>query len=127
MMTLAFPSYWIHSVLFRSYLPRHLSVCHSAILKPKASYAEEFLGVKCKDGDRKYMSVFGQYILTPEVFDQLRSDIANATDSNKEIELTSALDKVREQTGMIGIQLQGRMFDMGNPLAYKNCIIEFDL
>ena len=95
--------------------------------KPKASYAEEFLGVKCKDGDRKYMSVFGQYILTPEVFDQLRSDIANATDSNKEIELTSALDKVREQTGMIGIQLQGRMFDMGNPLAYKNCIIEFDL
>ena len=68
------------------------------------------------------MSVFGQYILTPEVFDQLRSDIANATDTNKEIELTSALDKVRGQTGMVGIQLQGRMYDMGNYNAFINCV-----
>ena len=73
----------------------------------------------------KYLSVFGQYILTPEVFDQLRSDIANATDPNKEIELTSALDKVREQTGMIGVQLQGRMFDMGNFNAFMNCVSEY--
>lgn len=90
--------------------------------KPKASYAEEFLGVKCKDGERKYMSVFGQYILTPEVFDQLRLDIANVTDPNREIELTSALDKVRDITGMVGIQLQGRMYDMGNYNAFKNCV-----
>ncbi|QVJ80393.1 UTP-glucose-1-phosphate uridylyltransferase [Prevotella sp. khp1] len=90
--------------------------------KPKASYAEEFLGVKCKDGERKYMSVFGQYILTPEVFEQLRTDIENASDLNSEIELTTALDKVREQYGMIGIQLQGRMYDMGNFNAFKNCI-----
>lgn len=90
--------------------------------KPKASYAEEFLGVKCKDGKRKYMSVFGQYILTPEVFEQLRTDIENASDLNSEIELTTALDKVREQYGMIGIQLQGRMYDMGNFNAFKNCI-----
>ena len=93
--------------------------------KPKASYAEEFLGVKCKDGQRKYMSVFGQYILTPEVFAQLHEDIANSTDPNKEIELTSALDKVREREGMIGVQLQGRMFDMGNYAAFKNCVIKF--
>ena len=95
--------------------------------KPKASYAEEFLGVKCKDGERKYMSVFGQYILTPEVFEQLRSDIANAIDSNKEIELTSALDKVREMSGMIGVQLQGHMFDMGNYNAYMKSVKEYVL
>lgn len=93
--------------------------------KPKASYAEEFLGVKCKDGERKYMSVFGQYILTSEVFEQLRSDIADAADNNKEIELTSALDKVREKSGMIGIQLHGRMYDMGNYNAFVNCVSEF--
>ncbi len=93
--------------------------------KPKASFAEEFLGVKCKDGGRKYMSVFGQYILTPEVFEQLRQDIQESTDPTQEIELTSALDKVREQTGMVGVQLQGRMYDMGNYSAYKNCILEF--
>jgi UTP-glucose-1-phosphate uridylyltransferase len=93
--------------------------------KPKASYAEEFLGVKCKDGSRKYMSVFGQYILTPEVFAQLHQDITNSTDPNKEIELTSALDKVREQDGMIGVQLQGRMYDMGNYNAFTRCVAEY--
>lgn len=93
--------------------------------KPKASYAEEFLGVKCKDGVQKYMSVFGQYILTPEVFEQLHSDIINTADSNKEIELTSALDKVRERHGMIGVRLQGRMYDMGNFNAFVKCVSEF--
>ena len=93
--------------------------------KPKASYAEEFLGVKCKDGELKYMSVFGQYILTPEVFDQLRSDIEASTDPNMEVELTSALDKVRERDGMVGVQLQGRMFDMGNYNAYINCVSNY--
>lgn len=90
--------------------------------KPKSSYAEEFLGVKCKNGEKKYMSVFGQYILTPEVFTQLHEDITNATDEGKEIELTSALDKVREQTGLIGVRLQGRMYDMGNYNAFINCV-----
>lgn len=93
--------------------------------KPKASYAEEYMGVKGKDGIKRYMSVFGQYIITPEVFDQLRDDILNADDMTKEIELTSALDKIRVQHGMIGVQLQGRMFDMGNYHAFVNCVSEF--
>lgn len=93
--------------------------------KPKASYAEEYLGVKCKNGSRKYMSVFGQYVLTPEVFAQLHEDIAANTDLNKEIELTSALDKVREREGMVGVQLQGWMYDMGNPAAFTRCLAEF--
>ena len=93
--------------------------------KPKASFAEEFLGVKCKNGERKYMSVFGQYVLTPEVFEQLRTDVALTEDSSKEIELTSALDKVREKCGMIGVQLQGKMFDMGNYSSFVNCVSEY--
>lgn len=93
--------------------------------KPKASYAEEFLCVKGKDGIKKYMSVFGQYIITPEVFDQLLEDIQNTEDLTREIELTSALDKVREKYGMIGVQLQGRMCDMGNYNAFVNCVSEY--
>ena len=93
--------------------------------KPKVSYAEEFLGVKSKDGEKKYMSVFGQYIITPEVFAQLHQDIQDANDPNKEIELTSALDKVREQYGMMGVRLQGRMYDMGNYNAFVKCVSEY--
>lgn len=93
--------------------------------KPKASYAEEFLGVKGRNGKKIYMSVFGQYIITPEVFEQLQKDIDNSEDASKEIELTSALDKVREKCGMIGVQLQGRMYDMGNCNAFVNCVSEY--
>jgi len=93
--------------------------------KPSVSYAEQSLGVACSGGGRKYMSVFGQYILTPEVFEQLRLDIEALEGNSKEVELTSALDKVREKSGMVGVRLQGRMFDMGNYQAFVNCVTEF--
>ena len=96
--------------------------------KPKASYAEEFLGVRDKDGKHNYYSVFGQYILTPEVFEQLDMDIKRADaegDRLREIELTTALDKVREKTGMMGVRLRGVMYDMGNPTALRNAVLNF--
>ena len=96
--------------------------------KPKASYAEEFLGVRNADGQKEYYSVFGQYILTPDVFAQLASDIAAADaagETTKEIELTAALDAVRQKSGMMGVRLNGTMYDMGNPKALRRCIQEF--
>ena len=96
--------------------------------KPKASYAEDFLGVRNADGQKEYYSVFGQYILTPEVFAQLATDIAQADeagDTTKEIELTAALEAVRQQSGMMGVRLNGTMYDMGNPKALRRCIQEF--
>ena len=96
--------------------------------KPKASYAEEFLGVRNKEGEREYYSVFGQYILTPEVFAQLESDIMQANeegDMTREIELTAALEAVRQKSGMMGVRLKGSMYDMGNPTALRNCVRYF--
>ena len=96
--------------------------------KPKASYAEEFLGVRNKNGEKEYYSVFGQYILTPEVFSQLHEDIMQKEiegDHVTEIELTSALEAVRKRSGMMGVRLQGRMFDMGNPTALVRAIEEY--
>ena len=96
--------------------------------KPKASYAEEFLGVKGKNGEREYCSVFGQYILTPEVFAQLEADIRAADaagEKSREIELTAALDTVRQQTGMMAVRLRGERFDMGNPQALVDTVAHF--
>ena len=96
--------------------------------KPKASYAEEYLGVRNKDGEKEYYSVFGQYILTPEVFLQLHEDIMQKEidgDHVTEIELTSALEAVRKRSGMMGVRLKGHMYDMGNPQALVNAIQEF--
>ena len=96
--------------------------------KPKASYAEEFLGVRNKKGDKEYYSVFGQYILTPEVFSQLHEDIMQKEiegDHVTEIELTAALEAVRKRSGMVGVRLRGRMYDMGNPLSLAKAILEY--
>ena len=98
--------------------------------KPKASYAEEFLGVRNKNGVKEFYSVFGQYILTPEVFAQLHEDIMQKEiegDHVTEIELTSALEAVRQRSGMMGVRLQGRMYDMGNPHALIRAVQEFAL
>ena len=100
----------------------------SMVEKPKASYAEEYLAVRNKKGEKEYYSVFGQYILTPEVFAQLHEDIMQKEidgDHVTEIELTSALEAVRKRSGMVGVRLRGRMFDMGNPNALSNTIQTF--
>ena len=103
----------------------NVSVMHE---KPKASYAEDFLGVRNDAGEKEYYSVFGQYILTPEVFEQLEADIAAADaagDHQREIELTAALEAVRQKSGMMGVRLMGVMYDMGNPTALRNCVHYF--
>lgn len=100
----------------------------SMVEKPKASYAEEYLAMRNKKGEKEYYSVFGQYILTPEVFSQLHEDIMQKEidgDHQTEIELTSALETVRKRSGMVGVRLRGRMFDMGNPAALTNAVTEF--
>ena len=103
----------------------NVSVMHE---KPKASYSEEFLGVRNKEGEKEYYSVFGQYILTPDVFAQLEADIQKADeegDKTREIELTAALEAVRQKSGMMGVRLMGTMYDMGNPNALRNCVRYF--
>ena len=95
--------------------------------KPTSNYAEEFLSVRNSMGNREYCSVFGQYILTPEVFEQLSEDIKKADEEggNREIELTSALEAVRSRVGMIGVRLYSQRFDMGNPAALVDTISKF--
>ena len=95
--------------------------------KPTSNYAEEFLAVRNSMGTREYCSVFGQYILTPEVFEQLAHDIseADAEGTTREIELTSALEAVRSRVGMIGVRLYSQRFDMGNPAALVDTITKF--
>ncbi len=99
----------------------------AVVEKPTAAYAEEFLGVRNQKGEKEYCSVFGQYILTPEVFEQLETDIKRADQegSTREIELTSALESVRSRIGMMGVRLKSQRFDMGNPRALVDTIADF--
>lgn len=96
--------------------------------KPKPDYAEEYLATRSDDGPNEYYSVFGQYILTPDVYKQLAEDISLANSQGNldgEIELTTTLDKVRQDHGMVGVRLNGEMFDMGNAAAFRNAVVNF--
>ena len=61
------------------------------------------------------------------MFRQLEEDIAQAdvSGSANEIELTSALEAVRQKSGMIGVRLDGVMYDMGNHTAFRNAVLEY--
>ena len=94
--------------------------------KPTAAYAEEHLGVGSPKGDRSYYCAFGTYILTPDVFSQLKENIANdVVNAKGEVELTTALEQVRLKDGLLGIKLDGKMFDIGVPSELRKTIYRF--
>ena len=86
--------------------------------KPSVSYAEDYLNVRTKNSKENYYGVFGQYVLTPAVFDALKENIDNNFLENGEFQLTSALETVRSRTGMIGYVVSGKSFDIGLPDKY---------
>ena len=93
--------------------------------KPSVEEAEDYLGVSMENGDINYFMVFGNYVLTPEVFEELEKNIAEGKTMNGEYQLTDALEAVRKRSGMIGYRIDGEAFDIGNPVAYKNTVMKF--
>lgn len=92
--------------------------------KPTRQFAEDYLAVEGTDSSKRYYSVFGQYILTQDVFNELGTNIANEiTEKNSdEYGLTEALAACIGKTGLAGIVLNGHMYDIGNTDAYRNAM-----
>lgn len=98
----------------------------SMVEKPTDDYAKEHLGVQNARREQKYYATFGQYVLTPEVFEELEKEIYSCIPSEgKEYGLTAALDKVREKYGLYGFVPNGKSFDIGLPGAYRETMIQF--
>ena len=91
--------------------------------KPSPIDAEENYYTKIKN-DKKYFAVFGEYILTDDVFKVLNEHILNKKLERGEYQITSALDEVREKSGMMAFIPNGEMYDVGNVKAYQNTFIE---
>lgn len=101
----------------------------SMVEKPTKDYAEAHLTVQDKKGNDRYYCVFGQYILTPRVFDLLGKYIANAANENNE--LTVALKELSQIGEVMGCRIDGQRFDIGIPQAYRKSLMiygdEFNL
>jgi UTP-glucose-1-phosphate uridylyltransferase/mevalonate kinase len=92
--------------------------------KPDRAYANEHLHVESMDDDT-FLTVFGQYILTPKVFDFLDENIRLNIRERGEFQLTSCLDRVRQEEGFIACRVNGQRYDIGNPQAYMESLSAF--
>ena len=93
--------------------------------KPTAEYALENLKMPFKQTEENYYAVFGQYILTKEVYDVLEKNIREGNYSRGEIQLTDALEEVRRTSGMMGCRIRGESYDVGLPEMYIDTISRF--
>jgi UTP--glucose-1-phosphate uridylyltransferase len=75
--------------------------------------------------DGEYLTVFGQYILKPKVFEFLEEHIVNNVRERGEFQLTSALDRLRQEDGFQGLMIDGRRFDIGLPRYYLETLEAF--
>lgn len=94
--------------------------------KPTVDYAREHLFVSgLPEGE--YLTLFGQYIIKPQIFDYLEENITNNVRERGEFQLTSCLDRLRQEDGFHGVVIDGRRYDIGLPEHYLETLRTFGL
>jgi UTP-glucose-1-phosphate uridylyltransferase/mevalonate kinase len=92
--------------------------------KPTIDYARSNLRIPGFPED-EYLTVFGQYIIKPKLFEYLEEHIKNNVRERGEFQLTSALDRLRQEDGFLGLVIDGRRFDIGLPQHYLETLKTF--
>jgi UTP-glucose-1-phosphate uridylyltransferase/mevalonate kinase len=92
--------------------------------KPTIDYARNNLLVPDLPTD-EYLTVFGLYIIKPQLFEYLEEHIANNVRERGEFQLTSALDRLRQEDGFLGLVMEGRRYDIGLPQYYLDTLQTF--
>jgi UTP-glucose-1-phosphate uridylyltransferase/mevalonate kinase len=90
--------------------------------KPTIDYARNNLQVP---GLEEYLTVFGQYIIKPMIFDYIEEHIRNNVRERGEFQLTSALDRLRKEDGFLGLIMDGQRYDIGLPDYYLDTLKNF--
>jgi UTP-glucose-1-phosphate uridylyltransferase/mevalonate kinase len=92
--------------------------------KPTMDYARNNLRVPGLPED-EYLTVFGQYIIKPQLFTYLEEHIMNNVRERGEFQLTSALDRLRQEDGFLGSIIEGQRYDIGLPEYYLETLQTF--
>lgn len=92
--------------------------------KPTVDYAQANLRVTGLPED-EYLTVFGQYIIKPQLFNYLEEHVNNNVRERGEFQLTSALDRLRQEDGFLGLIIDGQRFDIGLPDYYLETLRTF--
>jgi UTP-glucose-1-phosphate uridylyltransferase len=70
------------------------------------------------------IAIMGRYILKPSIFPILKTQERGA---GNEYQLTDALRQVRKQEGLLGLELKGERYDIGDKFGYMKAILEMGL
>jgi UTP-glucose-1-phosphate uridylyltransferase/mevalonate kinase len=92
--------------------------------KPTIAYARSNLQVPGLPED-SYLTIFGQYVVKPQLFDYLAEDIENNVRDRGGFQLTPALDRLRREDGLLGLMIDGQRFDIGMPEHYLETLRAF--
>lgn len=92
--------------------------------KPELEYARNHLRVEGM-ADDEFLCIFGLYALNSKIFDYLEEHISNNIRERGEFQLTSCIDRLRQDEGITGYVVKGRCFDTGLPESYRQTMIDF--
>jgi UTP-glucose-1-phosphate uridylyltransferase/mevalonate kinase len=92
--------------------------------KPTVDYARSNLAVNGLAAG-EYLTLFGQYIINPKLFGYLEQHIVNNVRERGEYQLTSALDRLRQEDGFLGLIVAGCRYDIGLPDSYLETLQAF--
>ena len=105
--------------------PEHLLNITEFAEKPNIDYARTQLLVPgLPEGE--YLTLFGQYIVKPQIFEYLDEHINHNVREKGEFQLTSALDQLRQEDGFQGLIVEGRRYDIGLPEHYLETLKTFN-
>ncbi|MBM3242220.1 UTP--glucose-1-phosphate uridylyltransferase [Candidatus Poribacteria bacterium] len=89
--------------------------------KPTTEYAKKHLVIE-ELPVGEYLCIFGQYILTPSIFDCIQYHLDHGILERGEIQLTNALDLLRKKEGYYAYETEGKYYDIGTPEAYSRTV-----
>ncbi len=92
--------------------------------KPDLDYARSHLQTEHLSVN-EFLAIFGMYILESQIFDYLEAEITQNIRYKGEFQLTTCLEKMRRDRGMIGYLVKGQYFDTGMPQFYRQTMIDF--
>jgi len=92
--------------------------------KPTAAYAQSNLSVAGLPRG-EYLTLFGQYVIKPQIFDYLGQHIAGNVRERGEFQLTTALERLRQEDGFLGLTIHGCRYDIGLPDSYIETLRAF--
>ncbi len=92
--------------------------------KPTLEYARDNLVTPGLARDH-FICIYGQYVLTPAIFARLQHHIDANIRQAGEIQLTTALETLRQEEGMLGCVVDGAHYDTGLPINYLNSLAAY--